>query len=282
MSKPPTDTRKADTVPECAGMKAISRARTAIVTGAGRGLGRAMALGLTQAGIRVVATAALQRAEIEAVAVEAGEDMILPILADVTCEADAQRVVAAALERFDRLDILINNAGRGMKYVSETFMAEPTRFWEIEPDTWRMVIDTNVNGPFLMARAAAPHMMRAGWGRIINISVSQSTMRRPGFSPYGPSKAALESETIIWSQDLRGTGVTVNALLPGGATLTGMIPDAFPENAKSALLDPEIMVPPLLWLVSDEADAISGCRVTANQWDDGNPFAATEGAGWAS
>ena len=162
-------------------------------------------------------------------------------------------------------------------------MTEPTRFWEVEPDTcWRMVIDTNVNGPFLMARCAVPHMVRAGWGRIVNISVNHSTMRRTGFSPYGPSKAALESETVIWGQNLHGTGVTVNASLPGGATLTGMIPDAFPANTRERLLDPAIMVPPLLWLVSSAPDTISGCRVTANQWDEGNPMAAIESADWAS
>ncbi len=107
-------------------------------------------------------------------------------------------------------------------------------------------------------------------------------MRRPGFSPYGPSKAALESETIIWAQDLRGTAVTVNTLLPGGATLTGMIPDTFPANARGTLLDPGIMVPPLLWLVSEDTNAITGCRVTANRWNDANPLAATESAGWGS
>ncbi len=266
--------------PESAGTQALSHGHVAIVTGAGRGIGRAMTLGLAQAGIRVVATSARERAEIDAVAAEAGTDMVLAVLADVTLETDVQRVVAAALERFGHLDILVNNAGRGMRYVSESFMTELTRFWEVEPETWRMVIDTNVNGPFLMARAATPHMVRAGWGRIVNISMNRSTMRRAGFSPYGPSKAALESETSIWAQDLAGTGVTVNALLPGGATLTGMIPDAFPESARGRLLDPAIMVPPLLWLVSSGADAISGCRVIANQWDDSNPLEATESAGW--
>jgi NAD(P)-dependent dehydrogenase (short-subunit alcohol dehydrogenase family) len=265
---------------EGAETKAPRRGRVAIVTGAGRGLGRAMALGLARAGMRVVATAARERAEIDAVAAEAGEEMIVSVLADVTREADAQRVVAAALERFGRLDILVNNAGRGMKYVSEHFMTEPTRFWEVEPDTWRMVIDTNINGPFLMARAAVPHLTQAGWGRIVNVSVSHSTMRRPGYSPYGPSKAALESATLIWAEDLRGTGVTVNSLLPGGPTLTGMVPDSFPEDARRTLLDPTIMVPPLLWLVSDESNAISGCRVSANQWTDAAPLAATEPAGW--
>jgi len=154
-------------------------------------------------------------------------------------------------------------------------MTEPTRFWEVTPDTWRIVIDTNVNGPFLMARAATPHLVRAGWGRIVNVSVSDSTMRRAGFSPYGPSKAALESETIIWAQDLRGTGVTVNALLPGGPTLTGMVPDSFPQEQRSSLLDPTVMVPPLLWLVADQANDVSGRRVIANQWDASNPRAAT-------
>lgn len=265
-----------------AGPQTPNPGRVAIVTGAGRGIGRAITLGLARAGIRIVATSARERSEIDAVAVEAGTDRVIPVLADVTREADAQRVVTAALERFGRLDILVNNAGRGMRYVSESFMTQPTRFWEVEPETWRMVIDTNVNGPYLMARAATPHMLRAGWGRIVNVSISHSTMRRAGFSPYGPSKAALESETIIWAEDLRCTGVTVNALLPGGATLTGMVPAGFPESARGQLLDPAIMVPPLLWLLSDQANAISGHRMIANHWDGNNPLAATEGAGWGS
>ncbi len=180
------------------------------------------------------------------------------------------------------MDILVNNAGRGMRYSRETFMTELTRLPDGELDTWRMVIDTNVNGPFLTARAVAPHLIRTGWSHMINVSMSHSTMRRPGFSPYGPSQAALEAETLIWAQDLRGTQVTVNALLPGGATLTGMTPDAFSANARGTLPDPGIMLPRLLWLVSEEMNAITGCRVTANRWENGNPLAATESAGWGS
>jgi NAD(P)-dependent dehydrogenase (short-subunit alcohol dehydrogenase family) len=259
----------------------------AVVTGGGRGLGAAMALGLARAGYRVLITAARERSEINAVASQAETDQIIPVVADVTREEDCERVVETALTRFGGLDILVNNAGRGMKYISAAFMTEPTRFWEADPKAWRMVIDTNVNGPFLMARAAVRPMLRNRWGRIVNISMNRDTMRRAGFSPYGPSKAAVESETIIWSQDLAGTGVTVNALLPGGATLTGMIPPGFPDHLRSTLLDPAIMVPPLLWLVSSAADAITGKRVIANRWPGGgDPSAAVAGAigdaGWAS
>lgn len=135
--------------------------RVGVVTGGGRGLGRAMTLGLAQAGAAVVAVAARERSEIESVAAEpASSDRVLPILADVTKEEDCQRVLDAALARFGRLDVLVNNAGRGMKYVSERFMTEPTRFWEVAPATWRLVIDTNTVGPFLMARAAVPQLVR--------------------------------------------------------------------------------------------------------------------------
>jgi len=252
--------------------------RVAIVTGGGRGLGRAMTLGLARAGAAVVATAAREMSEVERVAAEADAGRVVPVLADVTKEEDCARSVATALDRFGRLDILVNNAGRGMKYVSEDFMTAPTRFWETTPDTWRLIIDTNVVGPFLMARAAAPLMLAAKWGRIVNISMNTETMRRRGFSPYGPSKAALESETIIWAQDLAGTGVTVNALLPGGATLTGMIPASFPDHLRATLLDPAIMVPPLLWLASTRSDGVTGRRFIAAEWREDDAELAA--AGW--
>jgi NAD(P)-dependent dehydrogenase (short-subunit alcohol dehydrogenase family) len=240
--------------------------KVAVVTGGGRGLGAAMALGLARAGYRVVVTAAREAAEIEAIAAEAGDDRVYPLVADVTREEDCERVVDAALARFGSLDILVNNAGRGMKYISSSFMTEPTRFWEADASAWRSVIDTNINGPFLMARAAVRPMLRGRWGRIINISMNRDTMQRAGFSPYGPSKAALESETIIWAQDLAGTGVTVNALLPGGATLTGMIPPGVPQHVRASLLDPGIMIRPLLWMVSPASDGITGKRMVANRW----------------
>lgn len=259
------------------------RDRVAIVTGGGRGMGRAMTLALAEAGMCVVATAARERAEVEAVAEEARRrgagGRVVGLVADVTREDDGAQVVARALAAFGRLDVLVNNAGRGMKYVSPHFLTEPTRFWETDPAVWRLVIDTNVTGPFLMARAAVPTMRAAGWGRVVNISMNRETMRRRGFSPYGPSKAALESATAIWAQDLAGSGVTVNALLPGGATRTGMIPDGVDDAVRAGLLDADVVVPPLLWLLSPAADALTGRRLVATRWRADRPADALEDAG---
>ena len=270
---------------------ALLEGKVAIVTGGGRGLGHAMTLGLVRAGASVVISAAREGHEIDRVADEInvmlGVRRVLAVQADVTQEADCRRLVDEALATFGGLHVLVNNAGRGMKYVSPTFLTEPTRFWEVDSDTWRTIIDTNVNGPFLMAKAAVPQMLHQQWGRIINITMNHQTMRRAGFSPYGPSKAALESETVIWAQDLAGSGITVNGLLPGGATDTGMIPDGVSEALRSQLLRPEVMVEPLLWLASESSANVTGMRLDAARWDstltpDRAAAAALEHAGWVS
>jgi NAD(P)-dependent dehydrogenase (short-subunit alcohol dehydrogenase family) len=244
--------------------------KVAIVTGGGRGLGRSMARGLARAGAKVVLTAARTLDELTAtaaeIAAEQGEASVATMLADVADPAACEAVVALALDRFGKLDVLVNNAGRGMNQVSESFMTEPTRFWEMPAETWQMMIATNVNGPFLMARAAMPYFLKAGRGRIVNISSNRQTMRFKGFTPYGPSKAALESATMIWAQDLAGTGITVNTLAPGGATATGMLPALVPDELRAKLLDPDIIVPPLIWLASDASDGVTGKRITATEW----------------
>ena len=215
--------------------------KVAIISGGGRGIGHAIAEGYAREGARVVVTAARERSEIESFVSTWGHDLTLAIVADVTDVTACERVVAETISKFGHLDVLVNNAGRGMRYASQKFLTEPTRFWEVDPIVWKMVIDTNVNGPFLMARAAIPHMLQRRRGAIINVSMNYETMKRRGFSPYGPSKAALESETIIWAQDLEDTGVTVNEILPGGATATGMIPPQIPEDLRGQLLPPEIV-----------------------------------------
>ena len=237
--------------------------RIAIVTGGGRGIGKAIAEAFAREGAKVVVTAARQRNEIEAVASKIGGTAVL---ADVSKKDDVEKLVDTVVSEFGRIDILVNNAARGMRFVNESFMMEPKPFWEADPDVWRMVIDTNVNGVFLITRAVIPHMLKRRFGRIINISINHETMKRKGFTPYGPSKAALESMSIIWAQELEGTGITLNLLLPGGATNTGMIPDAFPESRRDTLIDPAVMGPPAVYLASDDAIGVNGQRIIAAEW----------------
>jgi NAD(P)-dependent dehydrogenase (short-subunit alcohol dehydrogenase family) len=253
----------------------MAESKVAIVTGAGRGMGRSMALGLAANGWTVIGTAARNTHELAALAERAGGAIEIR-QADVSDSDACAALVRDVLAHHGRIDALVNNAGRGMLYVSDRFMETPTKFWETDPATWRMVIETNVNGPFYMARAVVPSMLKAGFGRIVNVSMNKETMKRPGFTPYGPSKAALDSETTIWAGELSGTGITVNSLLPGGATDTGMIPPGTPSEMRASFLEPEVMVPPLLWLLSEAGASTSGRRIVARLWDKAHPEASME------
>jgi NAD(P)-dependent dehydrogenase (short-subunit alcohol dehydrogenase family) len=245
--------------------------KVAIITGGGRGIGRAIAEGYAREGARVIVTAARQGSEIDGFAAARGGEHALAIVADVTDPTACEGVVAETIAQFGCIDVLVNNAGRGMRYVSPRFLTEPTRFWEVEPEVWRMMIDTNVNGPFFMARAVVPHMLGYGGGAIINVTMNYETMKRRGFSPYGPSKAALVSETVIWAQDLEDKGITVNEILPGGATATGMIPPGISEELRQSLLAPEIVVPPAVFLASEAGRRFTGRRLVATEWSPEHP-----------
>jgi NAD(P)-dependent dehydrogenase (short-subunit alcohol dehydrogenase family) len=182
------------------------------------------------------------------------------------------------LARFGRIDVLVNNAGMGQSVVWPDHWREPLRFWNIEPEQWQRFFNLNTHATFNMSRMAAPHMMRQKWGRIINITTSLGTMVRAGFAPYGSSKAAAESLSAIMAGELAQTGVTVNVLTPGGLTNTAANPGA--PFDRTEMLQPEIMVPPLLWLISDAASSVTGRRFVAVRWDTRLPGAeAAERAG---
>ena len=137
-----------------------------------------------------------------------------------------------------------------MRTVNPRFLTDPQPFWEVSPDGFRDVLDTKAAGCFLVARAVAPLMLADGGGRIVNISMNEQTMVRRGFVPYGPAGAAVEALSRVMAADLAGTPVTVNMLLPGGATDTGMVPPDTPPETRERLLDPAIMGPPIVWLAS--------------------------------
>ena len=240
----------------------MSESRVVIVTGATSGLGRAMATALLDAGHSVVAfsrTAATVEEFVSTGIGRWGPERVCGVVGSVLSAADSERVVNATIERFGRIDGLINNAG-----IHQPTEARP-RFFEISEEQWRAIVDTHLTGSFIMARAVVPHLIQRGWGRIVNHETSYATMLRARSTPYGAAKAGLEAATAGWAQELDGTGVTVNAILPGGVANVPRIDEhSFPDRAN--LVQPESMGPPIVWLMSEASDGLTGHRVTARLW----------------
>ena len=236
----------------------------ALITGATSGLGLAMASALAEAGATVLLTGRDAARAQEAAARLPGASGLALDVRDETSVADA---VERAWSRLGGLDLLVNNAGIGMRTVNPRFMVEPQPFWQVPADGFRAVIDTNLTGYFLVAREVAPRMLDAGGGRIVNISLNHATMTRQGFVPYGPSRAGAEALSRIMAADLRGTPVTVNILLPGGVTATGMLPDEHRPPGLRAI-DPAVMGPPIVWLASPAAGGVHDERIVATEFDD--------------
>ncbi len=242
-------------------------ATRALVTGATSGLGLAMSRALVDAGARVAITSRdAERARHAAADLGRG---VLGLALDARDEVAVAAGVAEIWDRLGGIDLLVNNAGIGMRTVNPRFLSHPQHFWEVPPDGFRDVLETKVTGCFLMAREVVPRMLEQGAGRVVMISMSEATMVRRGFVPYGPSGAAVEALSRVMAADLADSPVTVNLLLPGGATETGMIPDDTPAEARERLLEPAIMGPPIVWLASPAAAGVHDERIVAagfEQW----------------
>jgi NAD(P)-dependent dehydrogenase (short-subunit alcohol dehydrogenase family) len=256
--------------------------RTAILTGAAGGIGQALVKGLLDAGIRVAAVDRT-RDGLNALATAAraqGRDAnLLTIEADLSRDAAISDIVGQARQRFGAIDILVNNAGVGQATLRPGNWQQPLRFWDITADQWRLFVAVHTTAPLLLVQAVVPEMTERKWGRIVNVTTSLGTMIRNGSPTYGPSKAALEAFSAIMAKDLDGTGVTVNVLVPGGVTNTPMVPNEAGFD-RQEMIQPEIMAPPLVWLVSDAAQGVSGRRFLAVHWDAKLPPAqAAEKAG---
>ena len=252
--------------------------RVAIVTGAAAGLGRAMAQAMVRAGANVVfadINAGATGGAVAEVAFREGCGKAIGMPCDITRKEDCERTVAETLRLFGGLHILVNNAGKGPAHLEAAPGTKSLRFWEADPEVWRLIIETNVVGTFFMSRAAAPALMASGWGRIVNVTTSLSTMQRRENSPYGVSKTAIEAETLIWAQDMAGTGVTVNPLIPGGAANTDFVSDLGKRQARETgrpLLEPEVIIAPMLWLASTLSDGVTGQRYVGKDWDPQAPI----------
>ncbi len=243
--------------------------KVVMMTGAGRGMGRAMSIGLAGAGAKVAMIDIDEDVLNEAAAAAesaGGQGAALPLVADVTSAGNAGSAVQSVLDRFGRLDVLVNDAVVGPERIGPHFFTEKTKFWDLDDGLWRQMLSVNVFGPQLMARTVAPHMVERGWGRIVNVTTRFDTMYLAGAGCYGPSKAALEAHTRIMAHDLEGSGVSANVLIPGGPVNTRMIPEAS-GIPRDKLIQPEIMVRPMVWLASDDSDGVNGMRLIAALWD---------------
>lgn len=251
--------------------------RSVIVTGGGQGIGRCMALALAERGAHVVATAARDADSLVETASMAENlpGTVVTVQADIRFPDDCARTVDTAISEFGAVHGLINNAARGIAYVREPAAGAAVPFWETDRDRWAETMTTNVIGTFQMSAAAGQHMISQGFGRIVNVSTSDRSMIREFNSPYGPSKAALEAMSVAWAKEAADHGVTVNVLLPGGATQTRMITGV----SKREPLQPDIMNAPALWLCADQSTGHTGGRYIASEWDPAaDPSAAAEGA----
>ena len=249
--------------------------KIAIVTGAASpmGLGRAMTDALVRAGARVsmmdISADWLEQSALELRQI-GGDDCVMTQVVDVTSPRETEEAVARTIARMGGLHILVNNAGiapRNMLLGGEA----RNNFWEVPAAEWNRVIAVNAGGPFYMCRAVVPHMLAQGWGRIIGVTTSMNTMYNPGGTPYGPSKAAHEALIAMASRELEGTGVTVNVLVPGGMSNTNLIPDDA-VHSRDAMIQPDVMRGPVVWLASEASDGINGQRFIGYHWDESVPL----------
>jgi gluconate 5-dehydrogenase len=239
--------------------------RSVLITGATSGLGLAMARALTEAGAAVVITGRSGERSRETAEVL---PKAIGIELDVRDESSVARAVDEAWTELGGIDMLVNNAGIGMRTVNPRFMEKPQPFWEVTPAGFRDVVETKLVGSFLMAREVVPRMLECGGGRLVNISMNEQTMVRQGFVPYGPSGAGVEALSRVMAADLAGSSVTVNILLPGGrGTRTGMVPDDAPADVQGRLLDPGVMGPPIVWLASRDATGLHDARIAATEFE---------------
>jgi NAD(P)-dependent dehydrogenase (short-subunit alcohol dehydrogenase family) len=246
----------------------MTHSRKAIVTGAGSGLGRAITLGLLAAGHRVLLVDRRAEAIEETLALvnnDGHREHAFPCTVDLATHDAATTVMQAADRLLGGVEILINNAGIGPDSVRKDYFRNPLRFDELTDETVRLFFNVNGIAPLLLAIHATRRMRQGGWGRIVNVTTSNDSMMRPGLIPYGGTKASLESHSAAMAQELIGTGITVNVVVPGGVTDTGMVPDELGFD-RATLIRPEVMLPPIFWFLTDGPQAPNNKRVLAATW----------------
>jgi 3-oxoacyl-[acyl-carrier protein] reductase len=240
----------------------MTATRTALVTGASRGIGKACALALAKSGYRVaVAARSLDNLQDTVNQVKGGNGEAYPVAVDLSDSASIKAGFEKAASEFGRIDILVNNAG-----VTKDGLA--VRMKEAD---WRVVLETNLSGSFFAIQQVLPGMMRERWGRIVNISSVVGEMGNPGQANYVASKAGLIGLTKSLAQEVGSRNITVNAVAPGfiETDMTGGLSDELKQKmlANTPLRrmgTPDDIAHAVKFLVSEEAHFITGHVLDVN------------------
>ncbi len=222
------------------------RGSVALLTGGSKGLGRATALALAREGA-ALALCARGPGDLERVAADAKElgAEALTVVADLRSERDIERLVVLTLDRFGRVDILMNNASE-LGPTPLPFLADYT------PAAFDDVLRVNVVAPFRLTQSLIGGMLQRGRGVIMNVSSDASVIGYPGWGAYSVSKAALDGLTRTWAAELEGTGVRIHAVDPGDMD-TAMHRAAAPQDDPAGLLDPATSARAFIRVVQDDS-----------------------------
>ncbi len=229
--------------------------KVALVTGASQGLGRALALACAKEGANLVISSRSADA-LEPVAKEAralGVE-VLAVPADVSRSEDVQELVDATAERFGKIDVLVNNAG---------LLGPRVRIEDYPEDDWRSVLDANLTGPFLVSRAAIPHMPEGA--SVVNVTSGVSIEGRAEWGAYSVSKFGLEGLTQILAAELKDRGIRANSVDPGGMR-TDMRAAAYPDEDPKTRITPEENTAVFIYLAADESREVTGERFKAQEF----------------
>lgn len=231
--------------------------QVAIVTGASRGLGRAIALALAEEGASLVLAARGGQA-LNAVAtqIEGMGREALVVTCDVRDPGQVNALVERALAEWSRIDVLVNSAGVALR----------RPFAEIDVLEWDAVVDTLLKGTYLMTQAVLPTMIAAKRGNIINLTAPLDKITTPGFTAYTAAKHGVTGLTQTLSKELRRYGININGLHPGGFADTTMVRETVPE-LKQDLLDPAIVTPAAIALATQPPRGLTGNTIDALAWN---------------
>ncbi len=248
----------------------VAEKRVVMVTGAARGLGLAMVRGLLEAGHGVAMVDIDADGLAEAATTLSGT--FVTFTGNVAHPEDARQIRDQTMTTMGGVHVLINNAGLGPQRFRTTDRANVVDVWDIALEDWHLYLDANVTGHFVMTRTIMPALLKQGWGRIINVTTSLETMINHENGAYGPSKAAAEALAAMIAGGLADSPVTCNVLIPGGPADTRMITTDGIYADRTKLIRPEVMVPPLRFLISEEASSVNNQRIRAALWHDAEPW----------